>query len=179
MTYRFAIKPLCFCVLGVSLTVTGLAQNAAPPAPASPATPPDQAQPARGGRGGGRGNPTPPCGSAVTGKNMAPTSRCFELRTYTVRPDGPGNIDLLHARFRDVTARLFVKHGMSLVGFWQPVATPDTLVYMLAYKDNAARDAQWAAFNADPEWVEARTRMNVGVGVVSVFLNAADYSPLK
>ena len=179
MTYRFAIKPLCFCVLGVSLTVTGLAQNAAPPAPASPATPADQAQPPRGGRGGGRGNPTPPCGSAVTGKNMAPTSRCFELRTYTVRPDGPGNIDLLHARFRDVTARLFVKHGMSLVGFWQPVATPDTLVYMLAYKDNAARDAQWAAFNADPEWVEARTRMNVGVGVVSVFLNAADYSPIK
>ena len=110
---------------------------------------------------------------------MAPASRCFELRTYTVRPDGPGNIDVLHARFREVSARLFIKHGMNIVGFWQPVAMPDTLVYMLAYKDNAARDAQWAAFNADPEWVEARTKMNVGLGVVSVFMNASDYSPIK
>ena len=174
MTQRFAIKSLCLCGLGLSLTVTGLAQT--PPSPAAPATPAAQAQPARGGRGG---NPTPPCGSAVTGKNMAPTSRCFELRTYTVRAEGPGNIDVLHARFREVSARLFVKHGMSIIGFWQPVAMPDTLVYMLAYKDNATRDAQWAAFNTDPEWVEARTRMNVGLGVVSVFMNAADYSPIK
>ena len=171
MTQRFAIKSLSLCLLGLSLSVTGLAQT--PPSPAAPA---GQAQPARGGRGG---NPTPPCGSAVTGKNMAPTSRCFELRTYTVRPDSPGNIDVLHARFREVSQRLFLKHGMNVIGFWQPVAMPDTLVYMLAYKDNATRDAQWAAFNADPEWVEARTRMNVGLGVVSVFMNAADYSPIK
>jgi hypothetical protein len=174
MTRPFAIKSLGLCVLGLSLTVAVLAQT--PPSATAPATPAAQTPPARGGRGG---NPTPPCGSAATGKNMAPTSRCFELRTYTVRPDGPGNIDLLHARFREVTARLFVKHGMTIVGFWQPVATPDVLTYMLAYKDNAARDAAWAAFNADPEWVEARTRMNVGVGVVSVFMNAADYSPIK
>ena len=179
MIRRFAIKVFCLCALGLSLTITGLAQNAPPPAAASPPAPADQAQPTRGRRGGGRGNPTPPCGSAVTGKNMAPTSRCFEMRTYTVRAEGPGDINLLHARFRDVTTRLFVKHGMQLVGFWQPVAQPDTLVYMLAYKDNAARDASWAAFNTDPEWVEARTKMNVGVGVVSVFLNAADYSPIK
>jgi hypothetical protein len=178
MTQRLAAKSLWLCVFGVLLTVTGLAQNAAPPAPATPAAPADQAQPARGGgRGGGRG--TPPCGSAVTGRNMAPTSRCFELRTYTVRPDSPGNIDVLHARFREVSQRLFLKHGMNVIGFWQPVAMPDTLVYMLAYKDNATRDAQWAAFNADPEWVEARTRMNVGLGVVSVFMNASDYSPIK
>jgi hypothetical protein len=110
---------------------------------------------------------------------MAPTSRCFELRTYTVRAEGPGDINLLHARFRDATTRLFLKHGMELVGFWQPVAQPDTLIYMLAYKDNAARDASWAAFNTDPEWVEVRTKMNVGVSVVSVFMNAADYSPIK
>jgi hypothetical protein len=115
----------------------------------------------------------------VTGKNIAANSRCFELRTYTVQPDSPGTIDLLHSRFRDVTNRLFVKHGMTIVGFWQPLTKPDTLVYMLAYKDNAARDAEWAAFNADPEWVKARTEMNVRVQVDQVFMNAADYSPLK
>src|SRR6187402_652164 len=108
---------LVSAVVLLSLALSAAAQNAAPAAPPAPATGADQAQPARGGRGGRGGTPTPPCGSAVTGRNMAPTSRCFEMRTYTVRPDGAGNIDILHARFREVTARLFVKHGMSIVGF--------------------------------------------------------------
>jgi hypothetical protein len=180
MTQRFAIRTICgFGLVALSLAVTGLAQNAQPPAPAAPATPAGQAPPARGGGRGG-GTPTPPCGSAATAvKNTAADSRCFELRTYTVQPDSPANIDVLHKRFREVTQRLFLKHGMSVIGFWQPLTMPDTLTYMLAYKDNAARDADWAAFNADPEWVKARTEMNVRVMVVSVFMNAADYSPIK
>ena len=145
---------------------TAAAQNA--PAPTAPA---------RGGRGAA---PTPACGPAVTGmKNVAKDSRCFELRTYTMRPDGAGNIDLLHKRFRDATSRLFTKHGMTIIGFWQPLSKPDTLIYLMAYKDNAARDAEWAAFNTDPEWVKARTEMNVRVQVDAVFMNATDYSPMK
>ena len=112
-------------------------------------------------------------------KNVAKDSRCFELRTYTMRPDGAGNIDLLHKRFRDATSRLFMKHGMTIIGFWQPLSKPDTLIYLMAHKDNAARDAEWAAFNTDPEWVKARTEMNVGVAVENVFMNATDYSPMK
>jgi NIPSNAP len=135
--------------------------------------------PARGGGGRGAAQPTPPCGPAATGKNIAKDSRCFELRTYTMRPDGAGNIDLLHKRFRDVTSRLFTKHGMTIIGFWQPLTKPDTLIYLMAYKDNTARDAEWAAFNIDPDWVKARTEMNVGVSVENVFMNATDYSPLK
>jgi hypothetical protein len=171
------MKTLASAVMLLCLAAPALAQN--PAAPATPAAP-DQAQPARGRGGRGGGTPTPPCGSAATGvKNTAADSRCFEMRTYTVRPDGPGNIDILHARFRQATIRLFLKHGMSVIGLWQPVAKPDTLIYILAYKDNAARDAAWAAFNADPEWVKARTDMNVGVSVEQVFMNAADYSPIK
>jgi hypothetical protein len=70
-------------------------------------------------------------------------SRCFELRTYTVRAEGPGSIDLLHDRFRQHTNRLFRKHGMTIVGFWQPVNTgmERTLIYILAYKDGAAGSA--------------------------------------
>lgn len=180
MTSRFALTTVSLCLFGLTLSAVGLAQQAPPAPPVTPAASAGQAQPAPGAaRGGGRGAPSPACGSATTGKNMATTSRCFELRTYTVRPDSAGNIDVLHTRFRDVTARLFVKHGMSIIGFWQPVTTPDTMVYMLAYKDNAARDAQWAAFYADPEWVEARARLSVGLSVTSVFMNAADYSPVK
>jgi NIPSNAP len=173
MTQRFGIAR---SLLVAGATVLALAAPVA--AQNAPAGQAPAAAPARGGRGGGA--PTPACGSAATGiKNVAADSRCFELRTYTVQPESPGNIDVLHARFRQVSARLFLKHGMAIIGFWQPVTKPDTLVYMLAYKDNAARDAQWAAFNADPEWVKARTDMNVRLQVDQVFMNAADYSPLK
>jgi hypothetical protein len=140
--------------------------------------PAGQAAAARGGRGGAR---TPEsCGpNSAELKNVAKDSRCFELRTYTLRPDGSGNIDLLHARFRQHSIRLLQKHGMTIVGFWQPVSKPDTLIYLVAYKDAAARDAAWAAFNADPEWVKVRTEMAVSVQVESTFMVATDYGPIK
>jgi hypothetical protein len=132
--------------------------------------------------GAARGNApaaatTPPCGPNLPIKNVSAQSRCFELRTYTVREGS--SIDLLHSRFRQYTTALFQKHGMTVIGYWQPVAKPDTLVYMLAYKDAAARDAAWAAFQADPEWVKVRTDMQVNVTIESVFMSATDYSPLK
>lgn len=122
---------------------------------------------------------TPPCGPGqpASSKSVDKASRCFEMRTYTVQEGS--SIELLHSRFREHTSRLFMKHGMQLVGYWQPVAKPNVLVYILAYKDNAARDASWAAFNTDPEWVKVRTEMAVRVQVESVFMGATDYSPIK
>jgi hypothetical protein len=103
------------------------------------------------------------------------------LRTYTVKGEGPGSIDLLHSRFREHTNRLFRKHGMTIVGFWQPTnaGMENTLIYLLAYKDRAARDAAWKAFGSDPEWVKVRTEMQVGTAVQSVFMNSVDYGPMK
>jgi hypothetical protein len=121
--------------------------------------------------------PTPACGPNLTIKNVDKQSRCFELRTYTVREGS--SMDLLHSRFRDHSIALFKKHNMTVVGFWQPVAKPDTLIYLLAFKDAAARDAAWAEFNADPEWVKTRTEMQVNVQVENVFMSATDYSPMK
>ncbi|HUR33832.1 MAG TPA: NIPSNAP family protein [Vicinamibacterales bacterium] len=123
--------------------------------------------------------PTPPCGPGqpASSKSVAKTSRCFELRTYTVQ-DG-SSIELLHSRFREHTSKLFTKHGMTIIGFWQSVEKPNTLVYILAYPDNAARDRSWAAFNTDPEWVKTRTEMAVRVRVESSFMGATDYSPIK
>src|SRR5579862_1907086 len=90
--------------------------------------------------------PTPPCGPNLPAdiKNVAKESRCFELRTYTVKEGS--SIDLLHSRFRDHTTALFRKHGMTIIGYWQPVTKPNVLIYILAYKDGAARDKAWAAF---------------------------------
>ena len=152
---------------GAAAAITAATVLAKAPAPAS-------------GRGAPAGPPAP-CGPGVTGKNIASDSRCFELRTYTVRAEGPGAIDLLHSRFREHTNRLFRKHGMTIVGFWQPTNTgmENTLIYVLAYKDRAARDASWKAFQSDPEWVKVRTDMQVGTQVDSVFMNSTDYGPMK
>ena len=110
MTQRFGwISPLLAAGALLAIASTGFAQ--APQAQ----TPPPAA-------GGGRGAaPTPPCGPGLKGTNISSDSRCFELRTYTVRAEGPGSIDLLHDRFRQHTNRLFRKHGMTIVGFWQPL----------------------------------------------------------
>src|SRR5262245_63515225 len=96
MTQRFALIPAFLTGAFVAIMTTA-ALTQAPPAPAGPPA---------------------PCGPGVTDKNVAPDSRCFELRTYTVRAEGPGSIDLLHARFRQHTNRLFKKHGMEIIGFW-------------------------------------------------------------
>jgi hypothetical protein len=120
---------------------------------------------------------TPPCGPRVGIANTARDSRCFELRTYTIEPGN--SADVLHARFRERTIALFHKHGMTVIGFWQPVARLDQLVYMLAFRDAAARDSAWAAFNADPEWVKTHAEMKVSVDVENTFMVATDYSPLK
>jgi hypothetical protein len=166
---RFHMMSTMICAAAIAgSAATAAAQTPAAPAPAAPA-----------GRGGQA--PTPPCGPGVTGKNIASDSRCFELRTYTVRAEGPGSIDLLHERFRQHTNRLFRKHGMTIVGFWQPLNSgmDRTLIYLLAYKDGAARDAAWAGFRADPEWKDVISKMQVGTQVESVFLNSVDYGPMK
>src|SRR5678816_1406057 len=85
---------------------------------------------AQAGRGAPAAVPTPPCGPNLPAdiKNVVKDSRCFELRTYTVREGS--SIDLLHTRFRERTTALFKKHGMSIIGYWQPVTKPNTLIYI-------------------------------------------------
>lgn len=171
MASRF--PPLVALVI-IALTLGAAAQNGR--ASRAGAGDPPAAAPQTGQRGGAAPT-TPPCGPNLTIKNVDKQSRCFELRTYTVSEGS--SIDLLHSRFRDHTTALFQKHGMTVVGYWQPLAKPNTLVYMLAYKDATARDAAWAAFQADPEWVKVRTEMQVNVQVDNMFMSATDYSPMK
>ena len=63
---------------------------------------------------------------------------------------------------------------------WQDLGDPNTLIYLLSYKDRAARDAGWAGFNADPKWTELRTKYFVPLQPPNVtFMSATDYSPMK
>lgn len=108
--------------------------------------------------------------------------RVFEMRTYTTLP---GRLDALHKRFREHTNGIFVKHGMSLIGYWTPTEGPtaaNTLVYILAYPSMAAREASWKAFRDDPDWQKAREESEADGKIVekveSVFLSPTDYSPI-
>jgi hypothetical protein len=124
-----------------------------------------------------------PVGAQAADNGAAATERCFEMRTYTA---APGKLEALHARFRDHTNALFVKHGMTLVGYWTPTdgeAANDTLVYILAYPSRAARETAWAEFQKDPEWQKAKADSEVNgalvAKVVTLFLKPTDYSPIK
>ena len=61
----------------------------------------------------------------------------------------------------------------------QNLDDPNTLVYLLAYKDGAARQAGWAAFNANPEWTKLRLKYFVPLSAKVTFMSATDYSPSK
>ena len=120
--------------------------------------------------------------SSTSAQAQAP-GRVFELRTYTA-PDG--KLPLLQKRFRDHTLRIFEKHGMKNVGYWVPQDTPakeNTLIYVISHASRDAAKKSWADFAADPEWkkVSAESQVDGPIvsKVVSVFMDATDYSPIK
>ena len=111
--------------------------------------------------------------------------RVFELRTYTTME---GRLEPLKSRFRDHTTRIFQRHGMKNIGYWVPADQPasqNTLVYILQHESREAAKKSWAAFAQDPEWkkVSAESqkdgRILVENGVVSVYMNATDFSSIK
>ncbi len=110
-------------------------------------------------------------------------AQVFELRTYTA-PEG--KLDRLHARFRDHTMALFEKHGITNVAYWTPRDAPassNTLIYVIAHRDRDAATKSWADFRDDPAWQSAREASRVDgplvSNVVSVFMEATDFSPMK
>jgi NIPSNAP len=113
----------------------------------------------------------------------AAANRVFELRTYTAPP---GKLDALKSRFRDHTIRIFNKHDMTSIGYFIPQDAPlsgNTLIYVLAHPSREDAKKNWAAFQADPEWVKAKTESEKDGKIVekadSVFMDPADFSQIK
>ncbi|HEY4299610.1 MAG TPA: NIPSNAP family protein [Candidatus Didemnitutus sp.] len=114
------------------------------------------------------------------------TGHAYELRIYTTNE---GKLPALDARFREHTIALFRRHGMESVFYSHPLDAAQgaghTLVYLLAHPDRAAAARNWAAFEADPEWIKVRTESEkdgsllVPHGVKSTFLTPTDFSPMK
>ena len=122
-------------------------------------------------------------GAGIFFSSAAQDEKVFELRTYTATP---GNLDNLHARFRDHTTRIFRKHGMEVVGYWSPTSEEereDTLVYLLAHDNQDVANASWQAFIADSEWATVAEESNrngqILGGIEAKFMVATDYSPMK
>lgn len=109
--------------------------------------------------------------------------RVFEMRTYICHE---GKLDALLKRFREHTTGLFEKHGMTNIGYWVPTEGPEagtTLIYILAYPDEASRLASWKAFRADPVWLAAKEASEkdgpIIKEVISKPLAATDFSAIK
>ena len=113
--------------------------------------------------------------------NVVADSRCFEIRMYTAEPaaNGEGGIDNLHQRFREGEMALFEKHGAEIVAVWQRLDDPNTLVWMLAYRDRAHRDEIFTAFREDPDWTTLLAKYPVPLSIEAFMLSASDYSALK
>jgi hypothetical protein len=129
-----------------------------------------------------QGNATP--AAAKTGAAQGGSERFFEMRTYYA---AEGKIDNLNARFRNHTNELFRKHGIEMIGYWQPVDEKNqkkpVLVYILAYPSREAREKSWKEFFADPDWQAAAKKSEENGKIVakveSVYMSPTDYSPIK
>ena len=168
--------------IGTMATGLLLAQQGAPAGQGAAAAP-------AAGRGsfGAPGGPCGPQGQlpAEFAKNVDPKARCFEVRMYTVNRARVGtgtfngSINELHQRFREQEIAIFKKHGAEIVGVWQHLGNPDTLVWMLAYRDRAHREDVWAKFAADPDWKALSSKYSVPIDANVFLMSATDYSPLK
>jgi len=105
----------------------------------------------------------------------------YELRIYEAVP---GRIGALHERFRNVTLRIFERHGIRSVGYWEDViGTSNRLTYILAWENLAHRESAWDSFQADPEWIAARAKSEesgpIVARVIATLMKPTDYSPLR
>ncbi len=110
--------------------------------------------------------------------------RVFELRTYYTNE---GKMPDLHKRFREHTCELFKKHGMDLIGFWEPIEKADgrgdKLVYLLAFPSREAAKKAWKDFQDDPDWQKVYKESHKDGVLVkkvdSIYLSPTDYSAIK
>jgi hypothetical protein len=115
-------------------------------------------------------------------KDEAP--RVFELRTYYTNA---GKLENLHLRFQDHTMKIFEKHEMTNVVYFNlerdQQGADNTLVYIISHRNEEAAKKNWQAFIGDPEWTSAYqnsiTDGNLVESLTSEFMTSTDFSPLK
>lgn len=116
--------------------------------------------------------------------------RTFELRIYETPK---GKVAPLNERFRNHTVKLFSKHGMEHIGYWEPTdpekKAGSKLIYVLAHSSEEAGLKSFTDFRADPEWIAVKTaseEKNGGSltiaqpdGVRSIYMKPVDFSAMR
>ena len=94
----------------------------------------------------------------------------YELRIYHCVP---GRLPALLQRFETITLGIWARHGIRQAGFWTTMvgASNHTLTYLLAWESLAEREQKWAAFQADPEWIEKRAQTEAEGQIVASLSN--------
>jgi hypothetical protein len=115
--------------------------------------------------------------------NAQNSGKVYELRTYTCNE---GKLPDLLKRFREHTMTIFERHNMHNVAYWVPADEPthsNTLIYIIWHDSREAAAANWKAFAQDPEWQKVSKASDengkIVNHVVSVFMNATDFSQMK
>lgn len=115
--------------------------------------------------------------------SSAAEDRTFELRTYTATP---GNLAQINTRFRDHTTKLFKKHGMQNIAYFNSIEKDpanNKLVYLLAHKSEAAAKASFDAFRLDPKWIKVRNaseeKGKIVEKVESMFMTPTSFSTIR
>ncbi len=117
-------------------------------------------------------------GATLTATAAEKEPRLFELRVYTLNE---GKLDTFAGLLRDTASKLYVKHGMTPLGYFTPPVNKDNTFYILLAHDNmAARKASWEALRADPEAAPVFDKLKADKVVAKaqeIFLTETDYSP--
>lgn len=120
----------------------------------------------------------PKINSKSTSKN-----RVFELRTYTCLP---AKLPNLITRFKDHTVKLFEKHNMVNIVYFNSIekdGAQSKLIYLVAHKSQEEAAKSWEAFRTDPQWIAARDASEKEGKIVekveSVFLKPLSFSKIK
>jgi hypothetical protein len=95
----------------------------------------------------------------------------YESRIYTTLP---GRMPALLARFERVTLGFWEKYGIRQVGFFTTTigSNSQDLTYLLGWESLAEREQKWGAFQADPEWIAARTASEADGQIVARITNS-------
>ena len=121
--------------------------------------------------------------STLRAPNAQPPHHVYELRLYHVNA---GKMEALKARFGNHTDAIFRRHNMKSIGYWSPEDAPSSqnlFVYILEHPTHEEALKNWAAFQADPEWLKVKAESEVNGPLVDhidrYFMDPATFSALK
>ena len=122
-------------------------------------------------------------GMALLGGSTRAGEGVLEMRIYTCEP---GKLEALNERFRNHTMKLFEKHGMKNIAYWEASEGPtagNTLYYIIHHASRDAAKKSWADFQADPEWKAVAQASQEKYGKIlakapeAIYMTETDYSP--